>query len=142
MTDTSAVLSRPATCALLRAGTPFVGKQGFSYAPAVSAETVGATGLHMQLLTIPPGASAKAHKHVTHETAIYVLSGDAGMWYGERLEHHMITRPGDFIYIPADMPHLPYNRSASEPCTAVIARTDPNDQESVLLMPELDAIHP
>jgi uncharacterized RmlC-like cupin family protein len=54
----------------------------------------------------------------------------------------MIMRPGDFIYIPADMPHLPYNRSASEPCTAVIARTDPNDQESVLLMPELDAIHP
>ena len=37
MSDTSATLARPAVCALLRAGKPFVGKQGFSYAPAVSA---------------------------------------------------------------------------------------------------------
>ncbi len=36
------------------------------------------------------------------------------------------------------MPHLPYNLSDSEACTAVIARTDPNEQESVVLMPELD----
>ena len=142
MTDTISEARSPAACALLRAGESFVGKQGFSYAPAISAETVGAKGLHMQLLTIPPGARAKAHKHVSHETSIYVLSGEAGMWYGERLEHHMVTLPGDFVYIPADMPHLPYNRSASEPCTAVISRTDPNEQESVFLMPELDAIHP
>jgi len=142
MTETSVKADLSATCALLSPGKAFVGKQGFSYAPAVSAETAGAKGLHMQLLTIPPGARAKAHKHVSHETAIYVLSGEAGMWYGERLEHHMVTLPGDFVYIPADMPHLPYNRSQSEPCTAVIARTDPNEQESVFLMSELDAIHP
>ena len=142
MTQIQARQGSTGDCALLRAGEPFVGKQGFSYAPAISAETVGAKGLHMQLLTIPPGARAKAHKHVSHETSIYVLSGEAGMWYGERLEHHMVTLPGDFVYIPADMPHLPYNRSASEPCTAVISRTDPNEQESVFLMPELDAIHP
>jgi uncharacterized RmlC-like cupin family protein len=28
-----------------------------------------------------------------------------------------------------------------EPATAVISRTDPNEQESVVLLPELDAIH-
>ena len=96
----------------------------------------------MQLLTMPPGARAKAHKHEAHETAIYVLSGEAGMWYGERLEHHMVTPAGDFVYIPANVPHLPYNRSETEPVTAVVARTDPNEQESVVLLPELDAIHP
>ena len=133
---------RPATCALLRAGDPFVGKQGFTYAPAVSAESVGAWGIHMQLLTVPPGGRAKAHKHASHETAIYVLSGEAAMWYGERLEHHMVTRPGDFVYIPADMPHLPYNLSETEAAVAIVARTDPNEQESVVLLPELDAIHP
>jgi uncharacterized RmlC-like cupin family protein len=95
----------------------------------------------MQLLTMPPGARAKAHKHEAHETAIYVISGEAGMWYGERLERHMITRAGDFVYIPADMPHLPYNRSQTELATAVIARTDPNEQESVVMLPELDGIH-
>ena len=60
------------------------------------------------------------------------------MWYGERLEQHLIARAGEFLYIPANMPHLPYNLSASESCVAVIARTDPNDQESVVLLPELD----
>jgi uncharacterized RmlC-like cupin family protein len=40
------------------------------------------------------------------------------------------------------MPHLPYNMSETEPATAVVARTDPNEQESVMLMPELDRIHP
>ena len=142
MSQTSAVLERPADCALLRAGTPFIGKQGFSYAPAVSAETVGASAIHMQLLTMPPGVRAKAHKHEAHDTAIYVLSGEGAMYYGEKLERHMVARAGDFIYIPANMPHLPYNMSQTEPCIAVIARTDPNEQESVVLMPELEALVP
>ena len=53
----------------------------------------------------------------------------------------MVTRAGDFVYIPANMPHLPYNRSQTAPATAVVARTDPNEQESVVMLPELDAIH-
>jgi uncharacterized RmlC-like cupin family protein len=138
----SETIDRPAVCATLRASAPFIGKQGFSYAPAISAETVGASAIHMQLLTIPPGGRAKAHKHEAHETAIYVLSGEGGMYYGERLERHMASRAGEFVYIPANVPHLPYNMSKTEPCVAVIARTDPNEQESVVLLPELDAIHP
>jgi uncharacterized RmlC-like cupin family protein len=141
MTEKTATLDRHAVCAVLRVGTPFIGKQGFSYAPAISAETVRASAIHMQLLTMPPGGRAKAHKHESHETALYVLSGEGGMYYGERLEHHLVSRPGDFVYIPANVPHLPYNMSQTEPCTAVISRTDPNEQESVVLLPELDAIH-
>ena len=45
------------------------------------------------------------------------------------------------FYIPADVPHLPYNPSQTESVTAVIARTDPNEQESVVLLPELDGLH-
>ncbi len=137
----SETIDQPASCACLRAGEPFVGKQGFTYAPAISAETVGASAIHMQLLTIPPGARAKAHKHEWHETALHVLSGEVGMWYGERLENHMVNRAGDFVYIPANVPHLPYNLSKTELATAVVARTDPNEQESVVLLPELDTIH-
>ena len=133
--------TKPTECKAVRASASFVGKQGLTYAPAVSAETVGSSAIHMQLLTMPPGARAKAHKHKCHETAIYVLSGEAAMYYGERLEQHMVVREGDFVYIPADMPHLPYNMSQTEPCTAVIARTDPNEQESVVLLPELETLH-
>jgi uncharacterized RmlC-like cupin family protein len=140
MSDQTTTLADRPQCMVLRAGAPITGKQGFSYAPAISAETVGASGIHMQLLTMPPGARAKAHKHEAHETAIYVLSGEGGTYYGERLEHHLVARPGDFMYIPANVPHQPYNMSATEPCVAVVARTDPNEQESVVLLPELDAL--
>src|SRR3712207_8935440 len=46
------------------------------------------------------------------------------------------VQAGDFLYIPAGVPHLPANASQTEPCTAVLARTDPNEQESVVLVAE------
>jgi uncharacterized RmlC-like cupin family protein len=131
-----------AECRLVRSGRQITGKQGLNYTVGISAQSAGATGIHMQMVTLPPGARAKAHKHATHETALYVLQGCSGMWHGERLEHHMTIEPGDYVYIPADIPHLPYNPSATETVVAVIARTDPNEQESVVLLPELDLIHP
>ena len=141
MPDSAEALAGP-NCRQLKAGAVYTGKQGLQYNVAISAETVGARALHMQLVTIPPGGRARAHKHATHETALYALSGTSCMWYGERLEHHAVVEPGDFLYLPADMPHLPYNPSATEPVVAVIARTDPNEQESVVLLPELDGVHP
>jgi uncharacterized RmlC-like cupin family protein len=138
MPTASAAQTTP-TCRLVRAGDEFQGKQGLFYAPGISAETVGARGIHLQFVTLPPGAKAKAHKHEGHETAIYVLSGVSGMWYGQQLEQHMEVKAGDFLYIPAGMPHLPYNPSATENCVAMIARTDPNEQESVVLLPRLES---
>ena len=62
------------------------------------------------------------------------------MWYGDNLEEHLVMKAGEFLYIPAGMPHLPYNASPTEPCVAVLSRTDPNEQESVTLLPHLDAL--
>lgn len=132
-------MSQP-TCKVIQPGNTYEGKQAFSYFEGISAESSGATGICMHLLTIPPGGRAKAHKHEAHETAIYVLAGTAGMWYGENMEEHLEVSAGEYLYIPANMPHLPYNASDSEPCTAVLARTDPNEQESVRLLPEFDTI--
>ena len=64
------------------------------------------------------------------------LSGASEVRYGEDLRQHLVTRAGDFLYIPAGMPHLPANCSQTEPCIVVVARTDPNEQESVILLPE------
>jgi uncharacterized RmlC-like cupin family protein len=133
MSDTST-----ATCKVIRPASTYAGKQGFSYFEGVSAETTGSRQICMHLLTIPPGGRAKAHKHESHETAIYMLAGEAHTWYGERLEHHVIVKQGEFFYIPAGVPHLPANNS-DKPSSAVIARTDPNEQESVVLLPHLDA---
>ena len=129
------------TCRVIRPGEAFTGKQALSYLPGISAESVGARGINLHLVTIPPAGKAKTHLHANHETAIYVLSGESSMWYGEGLTEHLVARAGEFLYIPANTPHLPYNPSAKENCIALIARTDPSEQESVVLLPELDAVH-
>ncbi|WP_170984273.1 cupin domain-containing protein [Rhodoligotrophos defluvii] len=128
--------SKP-TCRIVRPTHTYDGKQGLSYFQGIAAETVGSSGICMHLLTMPPGGRAKAHLHENHETAIYVLSGEVHTWFGDELEQHVVVKAGDLFYIPAGMPHLPANLS-DEPASAVIARTDPNEQESVVLLPHLD----
>ncbi len=126
-------------CRIVRGGEDYEGRQGLSYAAGISAESAGAHGLCLHSVTIPPGGRAKAHRHESHESAIYTVSGRCEFWWGEGLAHRDEVGPGDFVYIPAGVPHLPINRT-DEPMFAVIARTDPKEQESVVLMPELDAV--
>ncbi|MCP5100032.1 MAG: cupin domain-containing protein [Chloroflexi bacterium] len=127
-------------CKVISNKNTYKGKQAFTYFSGISAENTGADGICMHLLTVPPGERAKAHLHKSHETAIYVISGKAAMWYGEGLTEHLVVNAGEFLYIPAGVPHLPYNPH-DVPATAVIARTDPNEQESVILRPDLESIH-
>jgi uncharacterized RmlC-like cupin family protein len=127
------------TCQVIRPSSTYDGKQGFSYFEGISAQSVGSQGLCMHMLTIPPGGRAKAHLHENHESAIYVLSGEGAMWFGDNLEEYVVVKAGEFLYIPAGVPHLPANLSETEPCVAVLARTDPNERESVTLLPELEA---
>jgi uncharacterized RmlC-like cupin family protein len=129
--------SKP-TCRLIRPDNTYDGKQGLRYFEGISTETVGSKGICMHILTMPPGARAKAHLHEAHETAIYMLSGEVHTWYGDEFENHIIVKAGDLFYIPAGVPHLPANLS-DKPASAIIARTDPNEQESVVLLPHLDA---
>lgn len=125
-------------CKIVRDQATFQGLQGLSYFQGVSHESTGSTGVCMHLVDLPPGARANAHYHEAHETAIYMLEGKADMLYGPELEHRATVTQGDFLYIPAGVPHLPFN-PYSEPSRAVLARTDPNEQESVVLCPELDS---
>ena len=124
------------TCVVVHSDGTYSGAQGFDYFEGISAQTAGARGLCMHRLEIPPGGSARPHLHEDHETAIYVLEGRAEMRYGEELREQLEVRAGQFLFIPAGMPHLPYNPSDREPCVAVLARTDPNEQESVVLLDE------
>ena len=126
------------TCVRIARSSGYHGKQGLEYSAGISAETTGSKGLCLHIVTIPPMARAKPHLHESHESALYVLSGRAGMWYGEGLAEHVWVETGDFLYVPANTPHLPYNPSESEPCVGLIARTDPSEQESVTLLPLRD----
>jgi uncharacterized RmlC-like cupin family protein len=124
---------------VVRESTEYTGAQGPRYGGGVSAESVGSEHLWFGRVTIGPGGKTKAHLHEGHETAIYVLSGTAVVYSGPDLATREEAGPGAYIYIPASTSHLAQNASATEPLVAIIARTDPNEQESVVLQPELDA---
>jgi uncharacterized RmlC-like cupin family protein len=108
-------------------------KQGLPNFVGVSGETVGARGLCMHMVVIPPGAVGEAHYHDGYETAIYVMQGRAETLYGDRLQHSVINEAGDFLFIPPSVPHQPRNLSQTEPVIAIVSRNDPNEQESVVL---------
>ncbi|WP_245879355.1 cupin domain-containing protein [Xanthomonas pisi] len=129
-------------CRVLRASASAsaLAAQGVHYAMGISAQSTGATGLSLQVVTIAPGGRAKPHLHASHETAIYALTGVSKVWHGPALEHHDVVQPGDFLYIPAGMPHQPYNDGV-EAAVVLVARTDPNTHESVVLLPGFDGLH-
>ncbi len=127
-------------CVVVRAGEPIVSADGVSRAPGISNTTAAAVGICMQISRLPGGTVGKAHLHADHESALYILEGSTAMLYGEQLEHRLDAHPGDFVYIPAGTPHKPWNLSATDPIVMVVARTDPDEQESLVLLPHLDEL--
>ena len=107
-------------------------RQRLPYFLGVSGATVGSTGLSMHLVVIPPGAKSEPHAHRGYETAIYVLEGRVQTRFGPRLEHTLVNEAGDFLYIPAGVPHQAINLSETAPARAIVARNDPAEQDNVV----------
>lgn len=107
-------------------------KQALPMFPGISGETAGATGLSLMKVVIPPGATAKAHIHKGYESAIYLIQGRVETRYGDGLTKSVVNEAGDFIFIPADVPHQPHNLSESEPAIAIVARNAADEQEHVV----------
>lgn len=124
----SAEKSLPAVAAI-RPDREVMTRQRLPYFLGVSADTVGARGLSMHMVVIPPGAAAAPHVHKGYETAIYVLEGRVETRYGEGLRESVISEAGDFLFIPPDVPHEAINLSSTEPARAIVARNDPREQE-------------
>ena len=122
---------------VVRSGEIEDSSRKLQYGRGVSAESVGAKGICMHMGVVPPGGVAEAHLHENHETALYVVSGRAATRYGPNLEHYVESAAGDFVYIAAGVAHQPFNLSDTEPAVYVVARTAPNEEESVVLVPHL-----
>ncbi len=106
-------------------------RQRLPYFIGVSDQTVGATGLSMHIVVIPPGARAEPHLHVGYETGIFVLEGRVLTRWGDALEHEVVSEAGDFLFVPPGVPHEAINLSDSAPARAVVARNDPAEQDKV-----------
>jgi uncharacterized RmlC-like cupin family protein len=105
--------------------------QRLPYFIGISGQTVQATGLSMHLVVIPPGARAEPHVHIGYETGIYVLEGVVCTRWGPQLEHEVVSKAGEFLFVPPGVPHEAINLSATEPARAVVARNDPAEQDKV-----------
>jgi uncharacterized RmlC-like cupin family protein len=127
-------------CVVVKAGEPITSTDGVQRAPGISNASAGSGGICMQISRLPGGAIGKAHLHEDHESTLYILEGSTAMLYGEQLEHRLEAHPGDFVYIPASVPHKPWNLSETEPIAMVVARTDAREQESLVLLPHLDEL--
>lgn len=133
-------MTGPAKCQVIHSGQVSKGVTGVKYSGAISAATVGARGLCMEFTVIPPGARAEAHLHTNHESAAYVIEGELIVWFGDGLRESIVAGPGDFLYIPPGVPHVPINCSQSHPFVAIRARTDPREEQEFVALPELDGL--
>lgn len=115
----------------LRPDREVMTRQRLPYFVGISGATVGATGLSMHLVVIPPGARAEPHIHVGYETGIYVLEGKVLTRWGHALENEVVSQAGDFLFVPPGVPHEAVNLSATEPARAVVARNHPAEQDLV-----------
>jgi uncharacterized RmlC-like cupin family protein len=123
-TEASIIVVRPTAATQTRQHLPtFAG---------ISGATAGARSISMNLVQIPPEGAATPHLHRGYETAIYMLQGRVVTRYGPGLRQAVIVKAGDFLFIGPDVPHQPINLSATEPALAIVARNDPNEQESVV----------
>lgn len=122
------------TAAQLKAVRPdreVLSRQQLPYFIGISGGTVGARGLSMHVVVIPPGARSEPHRHLGYETGIYVLEGRVLTRWGERLENELVSEAGDFLYVPPGVPHEAVNLSATAPARAIVARNDAAEQDKV-----------
>jgi uncharacterized RmlC-like cupin family protein len=83
------------------------------------------TSLWGGLFEVAPGARTGIHHHGKQQTIAYVLSGVCEVRWGERGEYKASAKQGDFIHVPAFLPHMEINPSESEPFRWVVVRSTP-----------------
>lgn len=77
------------------------------------------------LFSVEPAARTAIHHHGEQYTIAYVLSGSSYVRWGERGEFADVARAGDFIYVPAWLPHQEINPSNDLPFQWVVIRSTP-----------------
>jgi uncharacterized RmlC-like cupin family protein len=103
---------------------------------AISGTLTGSQHLWMGGNTVPPGARSADHHHGEADSGIYVVSGHPRfVFVRDGAEQRIDAGPGDFVYVPAWVPHREENPSPDEEAIVVLARSTP--EEIVVNLPDL-----
>lgn len=74
---------------------------------------------------VRPGARTGIHHHGAQQTIAYVLSGVCEVRWGANGEFTASAEAGDFIHVPAFLPHMEINASESQSFHWVVVRSTP-----------------
>jgi uncharacterized RmlC-like cupin family protein len=103
---------------------------------AISGGLTGSQHLWMGGNTVHPGQKSADHHHGEADSGIYIVSGHPRfVFLVDGKEEHIDAAPGDFVYVPAWVPHREENPSPYEDAVVVLARSTP--EEIVINLPSL-----
>ena len=100
--------------------------RGMERKPGIDTNTSGASKVWMGHVIAAPDMAGPPHHHGEAETAAYVLSGRIRVYYGEDFKEYIEGGPGDFVFVPAHIPHIEANPSSTEACEVVLSRGPDN----------------
>lgn len=75
------------------------------------------------LFEVEPGAQTGLHHHGHQETIAFVLSGTCDIRWGPGGQSTAQAQAGDFIHVPAFLPHMEINPSKLHPFRWVVVRS-------------------
>jgi uncharacterized RmlC-like cupin family protein len=75
------------------------------------------------MFEVKPGSRTGIHHHGEQQTIAYVLSGICEVRWGESGEFAASAEAGDFIHVPAFLPHMEMNSSDSQSFRWVVVRS-------------------
>ena len=99
--------------------------RGMERRPGIDSNTAGATKIWLGKVTCAPNTMGPPHHHGEAETAAYVVKGHIRVYFGENFEEYAEAGPGDFLFVPANTPHIEGN-PYGEPAEAILSRGPDN----------------
>ena len=99
--------------------------RGMIRQPGIDSNTAGAKKVWLGKVTCVPNTLGPPHHHGEAETAAYVISGQIRVYFGEDFKEYVDAGPGDFIFVPANTPHIEGNVT-DEPAEAILSRGPDN----------------
>jgi uncharacterized RmlC-like cupin family protein len=93
--------------------------------PAIHKESTGASKIWFGTVTCAPNYKGPPHHHGEAETAAYVVSGYVRVHYGEDFKDYVEAGPGDYLFVPANTPHIEEN-PYDIPCEQFLTRGPDN----------------
>jgi uncharacterized RmlC-like cupin family protein len=94
----------------------------------------GSTELNMHTAYLEPGAATRAHFHVKSDAGIFILEGE-GTWLmrdQNNVTQEIVSRPGDYVFIPRGVIHKVVNRSPHQRFALVAAYNNAGTGEDTL----------